>query len=564
MEDLTGKQLGSYQIVAPLGEGGMAAVYKAYHPAMDRYVALKILPRHLADDPHFVARFQQEARIIARLQHPHILPVHDFGEDDGYTYIVMPFVQGGTLANLMQGRPLPLRQILALISPLGDALDYAHAHGLIHRDVKPGNVLMDERGHCLLTDFGLAKIMEGSTKLTTTGSILGTPAYMSPEQGLGKKLDGRSDIYSLGVILYEMATGRAPYDAETPMGIMIKHIGEPLPLPRALNPDLPEAVEHVIVKALAKDPEDRYQTAGELLADFAAACRQAQAAEAAWPTPAPSLEPIQRSATLPSSQGQVSPEPATLSPPGKGFVLPSARKGALTIGVGVVIVALMAAWLSRSDERDQTTPTPVSTLAYPGVTVALKSTPQTVTPESTSTLPPTHTHAPSASPTFKPSATVQPTLKARATLVSCVYQGSFTAVWQQVAGQLGCPSGDEYSLLMAFEEFERGQMLWKQDNLTIYVLVAGGSWRSFRDTYQASDGEYACPDRAPSQTPPTPRRGFGRVWCDQEWVRNSLGNALADERGYTDVLQGFERGFIFRSDLGTVYILYSDGRWESR
>ncbi len=265
MEDLTGKQLGSYQIVAPLGEGGMAVVYKAYQPAMDRYVALKILPRHFASDPQFISRFQQEAKLLAKLQHPHILPVFDFGEMDGYTYIVMPFVASGTLTDLMHGQPLPLEQIRGVISQVGDALDYAHMRGLIHRDVKPSNVLMDERGNCLLTDFGLAKIVESSIHITTSGMIIGTPAYMSPEQGLGEKLDARTDIYSLGVILYEMATGRAPYSAETPLAVVFKHIHDPLPPPRRLHAALPEAFERVILKALAKSPEDRFATANEMV-----------------------------------------------------------------------------------------------------------------------------------------------------------------------------------------------------------------------------------------------------------------------------------------------------------
>lgn len=159
MENLTGKQLGPYQIVDPLGEGGMAAVYKAYQPSMERYVALKILPRHFASDPEFTARFEQEAKIVAKLQHPHILPVFDYGQNDGYSYIVMPFLQSGTLANLLKGTPLPLNQIRQIITQIGDALDYAHTTGLIHRDVKPSNVLLDERDNCLLTDFGIAKIV---------------------------------------------------------------------------------------------------------------------------------------------------------------------------------------------------------------------------------------------------------------------------------------------------------------------------------------------------------------------------------------------------------------------
>ncbi len=270
MEDLTGKQLGPYQIVAPLGEGGMAAVYRAYQPGMERYVALKILPRHFADDPEFVGRFEQEAKLIAKLQHVHILPVHDYGQADGYTYIVMPYVDTGTLADLMGGDPLPTAQILSVIAQIGDALDYAHEHGLVHRDVKPSNILIDDRSNCLLTDFGIAKMVEGSAKFTQTGAIIGTPAYMSPEQILGEELDGRSDIYSLGIVLFEMATGRPPYRAETPPAIFVKHLNDPLPLPHTLNPQITEGLERVILKSLAKDRQDRYDTAAEMAGALAA------------------------------------------------------------------------------------------------------------------------------------------------------------------------------------------------------------------------------------------------------------------------------------------------------
>jgi serine/threonine protein kinase len=266
MEDLTGKQLGPYQIISPLGEGGMAAVFKAYQPSMDRYVALKVLPRHFASDPEFIGRFSQEAKVIANLQHPHILPVHDFGEADGYTYLTMRFIEGGTLADwLKENGPLSLEKIRNIITQVGGALDYAHAQGVIHRDIKPGNILVDPWGNCLLTDFGLAKMTESTSHLTQTGGILGTPAYMSPEQGLGKKIDSRSDIYSLGVVLYQMAIGRLPYQAETPMAVVIKHIHDPLPPPSRFKPDLPEALERVILKSLAKNPEDRYATAGEMV-----------------------------------------------------------------------------------------------------------------------------------------------------------------------------------------------------------------------------------------------------------------------------------------------------------
>jgi Tol biopolymer transport system component/predicted Ser/Thr protein kinase len=265
LEDLTGKQLGSYRVVAPLGEGGMAVVYKAYQAGMDRYVALKILPRYFASDPQFLGRFEQEAKVLARLLHPHILPVHDYGEVDGYTYIVMPFVESGTLADLLEGDPLPLAQIRRIIAQIGDALDYAHSQGVIHRDVKPSNILVDQRGNCLLTDFGIAKMVEGSIHFTRTGGIVGTPAYMSPEQIQGEGLDGRSDVYSLGIVLYEMATGRPPYRAETPPAIFVKHLHDPLPPPSTLNSALPESIEQVILKALAKKREDRYATAGDMV-----------------------------------------------------------------------------------------------------------------------------------------------------------------------------------------------------------------------------------------------------------------------------------------------------------
>ncbi len=315
MEDLTGKQLGPYQIVAPLGEGGMAAVYKAYQPAMDRYVALKVLPRHFASDPQFVTRFQQEARVLAQLQHPHILPVFDFGEADGYTYIVMPFVKSGTLTDVLKGPALSLQQVRALVTQIGTALDYAHARGLVHRDVKPSNVLIDETGNCLLTDFGLAKIMEGSIHLTTSGAIMGTPAYMSPEQGLGQKIDRRSDIYSLGVILYEMAVGRTPYVAETPMAVVIKHINDPLPPPHTLRPDLPEALERVILKALAKHPDDRFASAGEMVRALQAAIPEAPLAAAPLAAAPRTEEIIAGAAVKPPPPPQVKTGPAAPAEP---------------------------------------------------------------------------------------------------------------------------------------------------------------------------------------------------------------------------------------------------------
>ncbi|MBI3169567.1 MAG: serine/threonine protein kinase [Chloroflexi bacterium] len=329
MEDLTGRQIGPYQVVAPLGEGGMAAVYKAYQPAMDRYVALKVLPRHYANDPQFINRFRQEAKVLARLQHPHILPVFDFGDVDGYTFIVMPYVEGGTLVGIMKGEPLPLAQIRRVISQVGDALDYAHVRGLIHRDVKPSNILIDERGNCLLMDFGLAKIVEDSIHITTSGVVMGTPAYMSPEQGLGEKLDARTDIYSLGVILYEMSVGRVPYKAETPMAVIIKHIHDPLPMPHNLNQHIPEVVERVILKSMAKNPDDRFATAGDFVKSLQAAIPEGAA-----------------SASLAANVIGAGEPPVTLLP--SSAVSFSLRKPAFQIGMGIVIATILGGILGAT------------------------------------------------------------------------------------------------------------------------------------------------------------------------------------------------------------------------
>lgn len=286
MEDLTGRQFGPYRIVEALGEGGMAAVYKAYQPGVDRYVAVKVLPRQLSNEEQFVKRFEQEAHLLANLQHPHILPVFDFGESEGYTYIVMPFIASGTLDDLLQGEPLPMADVQRIIGQVGDALDYAHAQGLVHRDIKPSNILLDPRGNALLSDFGIAKLYEDTSQLTNTGGIIGTPAYMSPEQGQGETIDNRSDIYSLGVVLYQLVTGRVPFSAETPIAVIVKHIQDPLPPPRALNSNISPAVERIILKALAKEPQDRFATAGAMVSTLRGTSGAASGATLADAAPA--------------------------------------------------------------------------------------------------------------------------------------------------------------------------------------------------------------------------------------------------------------------------------------
>jgi len=264
---LGGHALGQYQLLARLGRGGMATVYKAYQPSLDRYVAVKVLSTFLAQNPDFAARFQREARAIAKLNHPNILPVYDYGQEGELTYIVMRYVEGGTLQDMLDklGQPLGLERAVEIIAQMGEALDYAHGQGIVHRDVKPSNVLMADGSWALLSDFGLARMVGGSARITQTGVGMGTPAYIAPEQARDTRVDVRSDIYSLGVVLFEMLTGQVPFQGDSYLVVLFKLVNDPPPLPRGINPDIPQPVEQVLLKALAKEPIDRFQRAGEMV-----------------------------------------------------------------------------------------------------------------------------------------------------------------------------------------------------------------------------------------------------------------------------------------------------------
>jgi serine/threonine protein kinase len=265
---LEGQTLGKYRVLEPLGRGGMARVYRAYHPQLDRYVAVKVLRSDLVDDEEFLARFRREAQAVAALRHPNIVQVYDFDVQDGLTYMVMELLAGDTLkARLNDHRihdeQMPWGDIVRITLDVMDGLAYAHNEGMIHRDVKPANIMLTRHGQAVVTDFGIAQ-MVGSTQLTAAGALMGTLNYIAPEQGLEGHSDARSDIYSMGIVLYEMLTQRTPFDADTPLAILMKHLRDPLPLPCQVNPDIPEPLERVVLKALAKDPDDRYQSAEEM------------------------------------------------------------------------------------------------------------------------------------------------------------------------------------------------------------------------------------------------------------------------------------------------------------
>jgi hypothetical protein len=288
-------------------------VYLARDPYMKRQVAVKVLPRQFTFDPQFRTRFQREAEVVATLEHPHIVPVHDFGEHEDQPFIVMRYMSGGTLADLLGKGPLPLSEIATLFEHIGSAVDYAHSLGVIHRDIKPGNILFDARGGTYLSDFGIAKIAEATAAFTGTG-IIGTPSYMSPEQAQGEKnLDGRCDVYSLGVVLFQALSGQLPFNADTPMGVAMAHIMEPVPSLLDLRPDLPPAFEAVIRRALEKDPAKRYQTASELTQAF----KQALSAMDTLSNDRTYLEPSAGTVIEPAAGTFVEPRsfPATPTPP---------------------------------------------------------------------------------------------------------------------------------------------------------------------------------------------------------------------------------------------------------
>ena len=552
--DMIGRTLGQYHILEEIGRGGMAVVYRAHQPTLERQVAIKVLPRELSFDQEFVERFIREARAAARLSHPNIVTIHDVGQANDSYFIVMEYVDGPSVTGLLERQgALPLEQVTEILTQVASALDYAHDRGFVHRDIKPANILLGADQTAKLTDFGIVKAAEG-TRLTRTGTLLGTPAYMSPEQARGTAITRSTDIYSLGVVAYEMLSGRVPFSGDT-MAVLHAHAYDP--------PDLtvlPPAVRGVVGHALEKDATKRYPSAGAL----AEALRV--------PVSAPSAGAL-------VSDPQTAPAERST---GRSRGVPVWLWGALGVSAALLVTAVVLAvsFIARWGAMGAATPDLIRT-ATPGLvegtdveqTESVPAVDPGVTPTGvppteafvTPTLSPTPTSSPTALATEVPTETPAPTSTAPPTPTPCgvdVYSG-FAAIYGDVEPRLGCPVQPARTNQWFGEEaFERGRMLWREDNRKIYVLYNTGAWQRFDDTWnQNTDPEFAC---GPAESPPTPKRGFGKVWCARADVRSGLGNAIEEEHGEWGAVQDFVAGgAIVRIPSGT-YILFADGKWERR
>jgi serine/threonine-protein kinase len=522
----------------------MGAVYHAWDTRLNAPVAIKeMVPQsNLGADTLSQLRqqFRQEAAVLARLDHPHLVGVSDFFEEGANAYLVMKFIEGESLFDRIQREGAQTEpQVLVWMDQLLDALAYCHDQGIIHRDIKPQNVIIRPDGRVVLVDFGLFKRWDPDNPHTQTVMRgMGTPEYAPPEQygGDGRHTDARSDIYSLGATLYHALTGVAPPAAT--MRIADPQMLKPI---REISPRVSSHLESVLLQALNLRPEMRFRST-----------RAMRAALDETPTMLlPGEGDLGRGGE--ESQGRSIPRWAI------GLVAGLAVL-ALVVCIGVV---LGARYLSRDES---VTPPAVAegglqTATLQALTPVSRATAATlpastpvpeVTPEPTATSIPEPTPVPTDLPTSTP--IPSPTCPA--------VTGAFSGVWSTLQEQLGCPVNAVHTTWMAVENFEQGQMFWREDTDVVIVLYSSGYWGSYINIWQEGDPTFSCPDSAPQESPPTPLRGFGKIWCNFSDVRNGLGWATGAERGFHATVQDFERGIVFRTDNAETYVLYGDRTWN--
>lgn len=420
-DSLIGRRLDKYEIIELIGKGGMASVYRARQEKINRLVAIKVLPSVLMHDDTFMSRFLREAKVIAQLEHFHILPVYDYGEYESMPYIVMRYLDGGSVHDLVKRGPLPWHDVTRITAQVASALDYAHARSVVHRDIKPNNILLDQDGNAYLADFGIAKLGEAGDSLTGSG-IIGTPAYMAPEQSTSGVPTPAIDVYALGVTVFEMITGQVPYHADTPLAQILMHLQQPIPSLQAYNPEIPDPVDAVIRRALAKTPQERYASAG----DFARALGAA-ASTSGWSwneeTLAQAVTPLARPVAPDAPTYDIAPGIAHPTPPAAGVSKKSVRSGrvwmwaiggAVLVG-GAIIVGLLLAdqWLPGNGSAVASGSTP--TIEPPNSPLPTPTSTPTVT--STSTPPPD-----TPAPTDVPSPTPEPATSTPADLPATTFK----------------------------------------------------------------------------------------------------------------------------------------------
>jgi serine/threonine protein kinase len=550
-EQLIGTSIGRYRLEALIGTGGVAAVYEAIDSTTERRLALKVLFPPPGAGPELGERFRREARTVARLEHPGILPVFDVGEAGGHLFIAMKRAEGPSLQALLEARGrLDEATAAEVAAQVAEALDYAHRQGVIHRDVKPSNILMDD-GRPVLTDFGVARALDDPA-LTATGLTVGTPAYMAPEQASDRPdLDGRADLYALGVVLYQMVTGRTPFWGSTPQ-VMHAHVYEPPPAPSSIAAVSP-AMETVILRALAKNPAGRYPTGAALAADLRALA-----------SPTRTRQPV-----LPAA----GPRPAR----------------ALRWGLAALLAAGLLGgglWLASGGPDAAPIPSPtrgvavIPATATPSFTPSPSPSPTPAPPSATPRAqPPTGTFTPSPSPPATPGAqppigTASPTRPPKPptptplppTPTPCPQPvdpafAAWPASYPDVAAQVGCPRGQSLQIPAAWEPFERGEMLWRGDLHQIYVLRQSGMWAVYDDLWRDGDMQWDA-----TIVPPDgfmqPVRGFGLVWRQQAGVRDDLGWATASEATFDAAFQPFQRALLIADRAqARLWALLSDGTW---